>query len=90
MTVEYRQYEGGKRIVVTTACGLCGTPLRKHQGMQDHLPSCPARDIYAERGALRDGGPDPQRVQEAIAAEDENEHTEPRAVLADGGQEVNQ
>ena len=83
--IEYRQYAGGKTVVVTTACGLCGTPLRKHQGIKDHLPSCPVREIYAERGALRDGGPETRRVQEAIEAE--NETAEPRALLADGGQD---
>ncbi len=47
--IEYRHYESGKTTVVTTECALCGTQIRDQQGIQDHLPSRPARDIYAER-----------------------------------------
>ncbi len=83
--IEYRHYESGKTTVVTTECALCGTPIRDQQGIQDHLPSCPAREIYAERGALRDGGPDPERVRAAIAF---HEADETPTLAADGGPEV--
>lgn len=65
--IEYRHYESEKTAVVTTECALCGTPIRDQQGIHDHLPSWPAREIYAERGALRDDAPDPERVRAAIA-----------------------
>ncbi|MCU4799718.1 hypothetical protein OB920_04975 [Halobacteria archaeon HArc-gm2] len=50
----------------TTGCSLCGLPLREQQGASDHLPNCAARSAYAPFGALRDGGPSPEEVQEAI------------------------
>ena len=84
VTLEYRKKGNGKRLVVTTACGLCGTPLRDRQGMADHLPHCPVREIYAEYGALQDGGPDPERVLQAIHA-DHHESDGTPTVAADGG-----
>ena len=84
MTLEYRKKANGKHLVVTTACGLCGTPLRERQGMADHLPHCPVREIYAEIGALHDGGPETERVLEAILA-DCHEDDEKGQLAADGG-----
>lgn len=86
MTLEFRKKPSGRTFVVTTACGLCGHPLRERQGISDHLPNCPVCEIYAERGALRDGGPNPERVQGAIRA-DESDEIEPR-LATDGGPEV--
>ncbi|NHN59833.1 MULTISPECIES: hypothetical protein [Halorussus] len=84
MTLEYRKKPNGKHLVVTTACGLCGTSLRPRQGMADHLPHCPVRDLYAELGALQEGGPDPDRVRAIIKHHEDDPETEP-PVLADGG-----
>lgn len=82
MTLEYRGngHPGGRKNVVTIECGLCGQSLRERQGMSDHLPNCPVREIYAERGALRNGGPDPTRIQAAIDTHDGH------AVATDGGE----
>lgn len=85
VTIEYREKPSGKRLIVTTACGLCGEPLRERQGMADHLPSCPVQNLYAERGALRDGGPDPDRIQAAITRHSDNDGL---PVATDGGPEV--
>ena len=41
-------------------------PAPRTPGMADHLPHCPVREIFAEIGALHDGGPDPERVLKAI------------------------
>lgn len=87
MTLEYRDSEYGQNLVVTKACGLCGETLRERQGMADHLPSCPVRSIYAEPGALRNGGPDPERLQAALEDHDHADH-ETAQIVADGGPEV--
>ncbi|WP_135830658.1 hypothetical protein [Halorussus halobius] len=71
MTLEYRQTRGDGESVVTTACGLCGQSLREGQGMQDHLPACPVREVYAEPRVLREGGPDPDRVRALLDGEGE-------------------
>lgn len=84
VTLEHRKKGNGKRLVVTTACGLCGQSLRDRQGMADHLPHCPVRDLYAEIGALRDGGPDPERVLETILSDRPNAEMTPQ-LAADGG-----
>ena len=85
MTIEYREKSGTGRgtKVVTTACGLCEEPLRERQGMADHLPKCPVREIYAERGALLDGGPDPARVRAILASHGTGEPAP--QVATDGG-----
>lgn len=84
MTIEHRDKGNGKRLVVTTACGLCETSLRPRQGMADHLPHCPVRELYAEIGALHNGGPTPERVHEAILSDlPDADETPPLA--ADGG-----
>lgn len=73
VTLEYREKANGKTTVVTTECSLWGTSIRYRQGISDHLPNCPAREIYAEIGALRDGGPDPQRVRSTIVTDGDDE-----------------
>lgn len=86
VTLERRPKGNGKVSIVTTACGLCGKSLRDRQGMADHLPACPVREIYAEIGSLKDGGPHPDRVQAAINRHADDEPTPQLA--ADGGREV--
>jgi len=84
VTIERRE-DRGKTTIVTTACGLCGAKLRERKGMAEHLPNCPAREIFAEPRVLRDGGPDPDRVRAAI----ENSENAP-AVAADGGEVIDE
>lgn len=67
MTLKYVRDRWDVTRVQTLSCALCGAPLEGQIGPADHIPEdCPAREVYAERGALLDGGPDPARVREAI------------------------
>ncbi|MFB6091616.1 MAG: hypothetical protein ABEK02_01250 [Haloquadratum sp.] len=60
MTLDRRVTDQGNLRIVTTECPLCGEALSDHAGLSLHIRrSCPAREHFAEPGALRNGGPDP-------------------------------
>ena len=84
MTLEYRTDQYGNRSVVTTACALCDAPIVEQQGMCDHLPHCPAREVYAARDSLRDPKLT-ERVREVLTSELTSERDQDAQLVADGG-----
>lgn len=82
MTLEYRVGGGGKKTVHTTTCPLCGEELEGERSPADHIPvQCPAREVFARVGSLRQ--PREQLFAEvsAILRDD----LEPQRLVADGG-----
>lgn len=87
MTLEVRTDAAGNRTLHTVRCPLCGEPLGEQTGLAQHLPDCPARPVFSERGVLQE--PDHElrrRVEQTLAARDGQEET--TRALADGGEGV--
>ena len=62
--------EYNNQRVSTDRCPLCGVPIGQSVSLTVHIVhTCPAREAYAELGALRNGGPDCAHVQETIRKE---------------------
>ncbi|MFD1600175.1 hypothetical protein [Halobellus rarus] len=59
MTLERRADADGNLRICTVECPLCGEPISDHASLSLHIRrTCPARERFAEPGALRDGGPE--------------------------------
>lgn len=79
VTLERRVDAAGNTTIHATRCALCGEPLPECIGLSHHIRNgCDARELYAQRGVLRDGGPDTSALQEATNARHQ--------VATDGGE----
>jgi hypothetical protein len=59
VTLERRVAANGDTRIVTVECPLCGEEIDDRASLALHIRRvCPARDRFAELGALRNGGPD--------------------------------
>jgi hypothetical protein len=83
VTITYTRDDHNNNRVSTDRCPLCGVPLQDNYGSGDHIYlTCPAAPAYRELGALKRGGPSPEKVEETIR----QEIAPDPSVAADGGQ----